>query len=221
MDPIKLIVKQTPAQLKDAIQIRDGLHGLTGDDRLSFNDLKETPAAMTIDIVPTEDSTNAVSSGGVFAQIDAINAVVDNQSGTNTGDETAASIITKIGDGLTIDSGYLPSSLTPLTGQTFVPANGVSLSRVAGIEYNPYTQSGALNIVVNTSPTKLAPVILPIINDGSAVTLEFNSVDITTISKDPDSSDAATTGIDQYIIWYGTPTSTNESGIWYSIKNLG
>lgn len=99
---------------------------------------------------------------------------LDNISGTNTGDETASTIVTKIGDGNKISSTYLPSyvddvievyvvGLTPLASDWFSLTNGGSaltpetgkLYTVisAGIYVNKeYRWSGSAYVNIAASP---------------------------------------------------------------------
>jgi hypothetical protein len=100
---------------------------ITGSGRTTTRAVGKTVVVETLsDIVQTissGDTTHSPSSGKVFddmaLKVDKvagerlINAVeitkLSNQSGTNTGDETTSTILTKIGDGTKINQSYLPS----------------------------------------------------------------------------------------------------------------
>lgn len=92
----------------------------------------------------------------------------------------------------------------------FIPANGVSLSRILGTWYNKYTQAGAFTLTMPEKADIGAAAILPILVDGNTIT-------VTGATKDPKSDDASTTSgdTDRYVFW------KDSVGIFYSITNLG
>lgn len=93
----------------------------------------------------------------------------------------------------------------------FVPADGISLSRILGAWYNKYTQAGALALTIAANSIVGAAAILPIQVNGNAIT-------ITGATQHPANTTTASTtagDTDEYVFW---KTST---GIYYAINNLG
>lgn len=102
---------------------------------------------------------------------------VSNLSGTNTGDETASTIVTKIGDGSKISSTYLPSYVddvvevanyaallgTGETGKIYVTLDDNASYRWSGSAYvslsNPLSYASQAEAEANTENTKVMPAL--------------------------------------------------------------
>jgi len=76
--------------------------------------------------------------------------------------------------------------------------------------FTKYTQSGAFTITIKDGGILGCGAILPVLIDGSTIT-------VTGATKDPKSDDASSTSgdTDRYVFW------KDGSGVYYSITNLG
>jgi len=125
--------------------------------------IEEVISTYTIEVsemqVPGADGKSAYQSaidGGFIGTELEFNEILANQSGVNTGDETASTIINKIGDGSKINQSYLPSyvddilefdtvALFPLVGELgkiYIVTSGVDINkqyRWTGSTYNQIT----------------------------------------------------------------------------------
>lgn len=136
--------------------------------------------------------------------------------GAGTGELTAANV-NEIKASCNALYDNIPSAL-----ETFVPANGVQLDKVNGRAYAQYTQTGVLAIVANDNEP-LGCAVLKIVKTADAITVLAGETDITVIGKDPKSDDFDLTpgNVDRVVIWYDGATSDNQTGVYYSVTNLG
>lgn len=95
------------------------------------------------------------------------------------------------------------------TDETFVPATGVQLD--TDTWYNPYPQSGALEITISAGSVIGKGAVLPIVTNGTLPTFVG-------CEQDPNDSNTPSTtsgDTDRYVFW------KDSTGIYYSITNLG
>jgi len=123
--------------------------------------IEEVVSTYTIEVsemqVPGADGKSAYQSaidGGFIGTELEFNEILASQSGVNTGDETASTIINKIGDGSKINQSYLPSyvddilefdtvSLFPLVGELgkiYIVTSGVDINKQYRWTGSIYTQ---------------------------------------------------------------------------------
>ena len=111
------------------------------------------------------------------------------------------------------------NNLIPRTNVDYNPAIGIQLDRYSATIYNTLVltgSTGTTNITIASGSLIGGGAILSINTNGDTITISGASID-------PKSDIASTISgnTDKYIFWKEAPNPVNQSGIYYSIVNLG